>query len=440
MYRNAMVELREWKNRVDRQPLILQGARQVGKTWLMKEFARIEYKDFVYINFDEQKEYRNVFGDNLIPQRIIEELEIRFECEIIPQDTLIIFDEIQECNRALISLKYFCEEAPQYNIIAAGSLLGVAMHTGNSYPVGKVDILTLYPMTFAEFLEAAQERRYNKIIDSRDYTLFNAIKDDIVRYFKHYLFVGGMPKAVLAYIRDKDFKEVRRQQEIILDSYRGDFSKHISSTAFPKVAIIWDAVPTQLTREHKRFIYKDMQQGARASNFEDAMSWLVRTGLIYKINNVSKPEFPLATYQVFGFKLFILDVGLFGACVGLTIQNLVDDKFAVFNNFKGALAEQYVLQELEALGKDLKIFYWSKASGAEIDFLVQYNGHIIPIEVKSDENRQAKSLKIYIKDYKPKYAIRASLAGYGKQDFFYSIPLYLIGQLKDIIDAHKGGD
>ncbi|MDR0823265.1 MAG: AAA family ATPase [Endomicrobium sp.] len=435
MQRNAIKYLIDWKNKSDRMPLIIQGARQVGKTWIMEEFGKLEFKNVIYINFDENEELQTVFAKNLSPQRIIEELEAVFKQKISAENTLLIFDEIQECNRALTSLKYFCEQAPQYHIIAAGSLLGVAMHKDASFPVGKVDILNLYPLSFAEFLEAAGETRFSGIIEKQNYSLLSAIKDDLFRYLKHYFFVGGMPKSVLAYIENKDFDEVRRIQERILDTYRLDFSKHINAASIPKVAMIWDIIPSELSLEHKKFLYKDMKPGARASQFEDAMQWLENTGLIYKIHNVSNPMLPLRAYQSGAFKFFIVDIGLMSAQVDLTVDNLIEPNTQVFSHFNGALTEQFVLQELEALEDKPKIFYWTNEKGkAEIDFLIQDKGLIIPIEVKAALNVKAKSLKYFIETYEPPIAVRSSLLDYSRNNNLFEIPLYLISKFRKVVN------
>ncbi|MDR0822282.1 MAG: ATP-binding protein [Endomicrobium sp.] len=436
MERNAMQGLVNWKNKIDKMPLLIEGARQVGKTWLMQEFGKIQYKNTVYVNFDVNIKARGIFENNIEPQNIINRLEFMFDCKINPCETLLIFDEIQECNRALVCLKYFCEQAPQYNIVSAGSLLGVAIRKGNSFPVGKVETLNLYPLTFAEFLQALGETRYQTGLQADDISVFNLIEDDLIARLKLYYFIGGMPKAILSYIQNQNLKAVREIQEDILGNYEKDFSKHINSSSIPKVGMIWDSIPIQLAREKKQWIYKSMKEGARASLYEDALYWLQKVGLIYKVNRVESIGLPLAAYAKEAFKLYMLDVGLLSAKSDLTIQNLSEPNYELFNHFKGALTEQFVMQELKSLDIKPKIFYWAndrKNGIAEVDFVIQNEGEIIPIEAKSSINLHAKSLKTYMDYYSPKAAIRTSLAKYGKNKNLYDIPLYLIGQFQKII-------
>jgi predicted AAA+ superfamily ATPase len=435
MYRKAMESLIRWKNRPDRQPLILEGARQVGKTWLMKEFGRTTYQRTLYINFDMDARVRELFDRNIDPAHIIGELELLFGGKIDPQTTLIVFDEIQECNRALVSLKYFCEDAPGYHIIAAGSMLGVAIHRGNSFPVGKVETLELYPLSFAEFLEAIGEKRYAMALTAGDWQAFRVLADDLTKALKYYYFTGGMPQAVLAFAEDRDLDKVRRIQNEITGNFEKDFSKHINAPSIPKVALIWNTVPSQLAREKKQFIYKHMKEGARASQYEDALYWLERVGLVYRVSRVSTPSLPLAGFAEDTFKLYLLDVGLLSAMSGLTAENLTEPGEELFNRYKGALTEQFVLQEIKTLGQGAQIFYWAndrKKGEAEVDFIIQYEGEIIPIEAKAALNLKAKSLKTYMDYYKPKWAIRTSLSPYGQNRNLYDIPLYLIAQMPGI--------
>jgi predicted AAA+ superfamily ATPase len=436
MKRTAIKKLTEWKNSLHRKPLVIDGARQVGKTWLMQEFGRVAYKKVVYINFDIDLEAHSFFEDNLKPENIIRSLEYKVGFKIIPEDTLIIFDEIQECNRALRSLKYFCEDVPQYHVISAGSLLGVAIHHGDSFPVGKVDRLELFPMNFAEFLDAVGENRYGMIMRDQRYEKFSVIESEIIARLKQYYFVGGMPEAVREFAETRDHGKVRTIQRTNLKSYESDFSKHIDISSIPRVGMIWNSIPKQLSKENKQFIYRDMKEGARASQFETALYWLEHVGLAYKINRVETPSLPLSAYGKEAFKLYMIDVGLLSACAGLTLQNLAEPNPKIFNQFKGALTEQFVLQELKSLSLDMRIYYWAndrRKGTAEVDFLVQHNGEIIPIEVKAEKNLQAKSLQAYIKYYAPKVAIRTSLGQYGKHSPILDIPLYLIGQFPNII-------
>jgi predicted AAA+ superfamily ATPase len=434
MTRIGIEKLVAWKNKHNRMPLMINGARQVGKTWLMQEFGRTEYKNTLYINFDKDDKAKEIFASNLNPKRIMSELALKFDTNITPDETLIIFDEIQECDRALVSLKYFCEDAPEYHVVSAGSLLGVAIHQGDSFPVGKVDMLNLYPMNFAEFLDAVDEKRYHTIVEKHDWALFSVIENDLIRLLKHYYYIGGMPKAVLTYIETGDLNEVRRVQEDILTSFRADFSKHVNTPSIPKIGMLWESVPAQLAKEKKRFVFRDMKAGARSSQFEDALWWLEQVGLIYKVNRVPTAMLPLTAYQEReAFKLYMVDVGLLSAQAGLTIQNLAEPNAELFSHFKGALTEQYVLQELKTFKDGRFIFYWANDKGkAEVDFLMQHEGEIIPIEAKASVNLQAKSLKAYIDYYAPKMAVRTSLARYGRNKNLYDIPLYLIGQLQQI--------
>ena len=435
MKRKIMQDMVVWKNNPNRMPLIIEGARQVGKTWLMKKFGSEHYENIVYFNFDDNRKLQKLFDQDLDTNRLISELELVSRSKIIPHETLIIFDEIQECNRALVSLKYFCENAPEYHIISAGSLLGVAIHGNNSFPVGKVNTLQLYPMTFAEFLDAVDETRYQKLIENRAYDSAYAIADDLINHLKYYYFVGGMPKAVHTFVTQKNLEEVRKIQKNILADYERDFSKHIDAPSIPKIGLIWHSIPSQLAKENKQFIYKEMKQGARASQFEHAFYWLSKVGLIHILNRIETPNLPLAAYKKEAFKVYMLDVGLLSAQSGLTIQNLTNPDPEVFNHFKGALTEQYVLQELKAATKE-NIFYWindRKKGVAEVDFLLQHEGNIIPIEAKASINLRAKSLKAYINYYEPPVALRTSLTRLGRNGNLYDIPLYLLGEFQNII-------
>ena len=440
MKRRVERQLLAWKNNPNKMPLIMEGARQVGKTWIMKEFGFEYYKNTVYFNFDNSRQLHRLFEADLNPHRIISELEFMSGQKIIPRETLVIFDEIQECNRALASLKYFCENAPEYHVISAGSLLGIAIHGGNSFPVGKVDTIRLYPMTFAEFLDAIGETRYRKIVERKAYNSAYAIENDLINHLKHYYFVGGMPKAVQAFVSNKNLEEVRQIQKNILLDYERDFSKHIDAPSIPKVGIIWNSIPSQLAKENKQFIYKEMKQGARASQFESAFHWLIKVGLIYTVNRIETPRLPLSAYEQSAFKVYMLDVGLLSARSDLTIQNFVNPNFEVFNDFRGALTEQYVLQELQAATEEKNnIFYWMndrKKGQAEVDFLLQYEGNIIPIEAKASINLKAKSLKVYMDYYNPRFALRTSLSKFGRNKNLYDIPLYLIGELPEILRSN----
>lgn len=437
MKRKTIRELLAWKNDPNKMPLIIDGARQVGKTWLMKEFGAAHYQNALYFNFDSNRKLHKLFEQDLNTERLISELALLSGNKIIPHETLIIFDEIQECNRALISLKYFYENAHEYHIVSAGSLLGIAIHDKNSFPVGKVSTIRLYPMTFAEFLDALGETRYQMIVENKAYNAAYVIENDLINYLKYYYFVGGMPKAVYSFATQRNFEKVRRIQRDILTDYERDFSKHIDAASIPKVGSIWNAIPNQLAKENKQFVYKELKHGARANQFETALYWLSKVGLIHMVNKIETPNLPLSAYKKEVFKLYMLDVGLLSARADLTIRDFMNPDPEVFNCFKGALTEQYVLQELKAaLGWKNDIFYWKndrKKGLAEVDFLLQYEGDIIPIEAKASINLRAKSLKAYMNYYDPRVSIRTSLASFKKSEKLYDIPLYLISEFPEII-------
>lgn len=437
MRRNALEKLSAWKERSGRKPLIIQGARQVGKTWLMKEFGRTAYANTVYLNFDGHPGLGAFFESDLDPRRIIAGLEIEFHQKIVPETTLVIFDEIQECNRALVSLKYFCENTPEYHLMAAGSFLGVAAHEGNSFPVGKVNMMTLYPLNFAEFLEAAGEEELVRAMLLLDRPLLKVFRDKLTRFLKYYFYVGGMPEAVQAFSRNGDLETVREIQRAIVHSYGADFSKHIHGPDIPKVGLLWDSIPAQLAREKKKFVYSDIKSGARAREYENALGWLVKSGLVYQVNRVSLPNLPLISYQEReNFKLFMLDLGLLSAKSGLDIKTILEGDTAVFNHFKGALTEQYVLQELKSFDDDLPVFYWAnRKNTSEIDFVIQKWDEVIPLEVKASVNLKAKSLRAYMDAFKPRTALRTSLAELSRNGRLLEIPLYLIGRYQELCGA-----
>jgi predicted AAA+ superfamily ATPase len=357
MKRTAYQELLTWKTSPDRKPLLLQGARQVGKTWLMEEFGNNEYKNYLSLNFDKKPGLSAYFDGDISPVHIIRSLEQYFDTVISPQDTLIIFDEVQESSRALNSLKYFCEEAPQYHIIAAGSFLGIATHGG--FPVGKVDRLTLYPLSFYEFLEGIGKGRYVETIKKQEFDLIRTASKDYAGFLKTYFYVGGMPKAVAAYAERENLREVRSIQNNILADYRDDFSKHITPVNTPKVEMIWNSIPRHLAKEKKKFVYKELKAGARAYAFEDAMNWLFDTKLVYKIVRTEENKLPLASYANEGtFKLYMLDIGLFGAKSALDISAMLEPNDTLFGIFNGAMTEQFVMQELNASG--FALYYWGR--------------------------------------------------------------------------------
>ena len=429
MYREVEKHLLIWKNSVNRKPLILRGARQVGKTWIMKEFGKKYYKSCAYVSLDENERMEEVFREAFDIQRILLSLEIEVGFKIKAEETLIILDEIQEIPRALKSLKYFQENAPQYHIIAAGSLLGIALHEGTSFPVGKVDFCDLYPFTFREFLMACGEQMLVEIMDERQFDVMKAFKSKYIDYLKYYYYVGGMPEAVLQFVTDHDLKMVRAVQNKLLLAYENDLSKHAPNEIVTRIRLLWNSIPAQLAKENKKFIYGLVREGARAREYEVAITWLLDIGLIYKVNRVKKPDFPLCAYQDFSaFKLFVLDVGLLGAMSRLSAKVILEGS-RLFEEFQGALTEQYVLQQL-VVNPENDIFYWSSESGtAELDFLVQNDDRIIPIEVKAEENLQAKSLKIFTEKYKNENAVRTSMSDYRKEEWLTNLPLYAVGNL-----------
>ena len=427
MKRFAISQLTAWKNLANRKPLVIRGARQVGKTWLMKEFGKQEFKNFVYINFDSNPDMANLFEGSLQISRLIAGLQI-YSGQKITTDTLLIFDEIQEVPRALSSLKYFCEEAPEYAVIAAGSLLGVAMHKGTSFPVGKVDFLDLFPLSFTEFLNATGNENLVDLLESGDWQLITSFKNKYIELLRYYYFIGGMPEAVQTFIDENDFNAVRKVQQNILTAYEQDFSKHAPHETVPRIRMVWQSIPSQLAKENRRFVYGALRKGARAKDFELAIQWLKDCGLISQVIRLSKPSLPLPAYADEGFKMFLSDVGLLGAMSGLDVGTLLHGN-AFFNEFKGALTEQYVAQELRcSLG--LTPCYWSaEHATAEVDFMFQYKSGIYPVEVKAEENLKAKSLKVYSDKYTPAISIRTSMSDYRNEEWLLNLPLYGISQI-----------
>lgn len=424
MQRGLLQTLIIWKEKVDRKPLIIRGARQVGKTWLMKEFGKTHYKNIAYVNFETALSLHHVFESGFEVEKLIMALKIETGADIIPGETLIILDEIQECEAAITSLKYFQENANQYHIVAAGSLLGVATNKNRSFPVGKVDFLDLHPLSFSEFLLAVNEPQLLDLLQKKDWNLITAFKSKYIDLLKQYYYVGGMPEVVLTFINQKDFKKVREKQLNILTSYEQDFSKHAPNEIVPRIRLVWQSLPSQLAKENRKFTYGNLKKGARAREFELAIEWLTNAGIIHKVNRCNKPGMPLIAYTVLSdFKLFLLDVGLLAAMGNLDIHTLINEQ-SLFEEFKGALTEQYVLQQLKSIDQ-LPIYYWSaEKATAEIDFLIQYQNRIIPIEVKAAENLKAKSLKTYHQKFSPEISIRTSLSDYRKEDWLVNLPLY----------------
>ena len=429
MYRNAIEKLDQWKKKKHRKPLIIEGARQVGKTWLMKEFGHQAYKDTFYINFDSNSRMAELFAADLNTERLIMGIELDIGRKIVPEDTLLIFDEIQELPRALASLKYFYENAPQYHIVCAGSLLGIALHQGTSFPVGKVDFLSLYPLSFREFLSETAGQRFTDLLDSGDYTMITAFKQTYIDALRQYYFVGGMPEAVQCFLEEKDFNEVRLIQKRILAAYEQDFSKHAPAEIVPRIRMIWNSIPSQLAKENKKFIYGLVQEGARAKEYESAIMWLSDCGLIHKIGRVNHAGLPLKAYEdLKAFKLFLVDLGLLGCMTGLKQRTLLEGN-DLFSEFKGALTEQYVCQQLKTLN-DLNIYYYTnERSSCEIDFVIDTGEQIIPVEVKAEVNLKAKSLKTYVEKFNPAIAVRTSMADYKQESWLTNLPLYAIGSI-----------
>ena len=412
--------------RKTKKPLIIHGARQVGKTWLMKEFGNIAYTDTVYINFENNPQMAGLFAADMKIDRIITGIEIYNGRKIDPQNTLLIFDEIQEVPAALTSLKYFNENAPQYQIVCAGSLLGVALHPGTSFPVGKVEFLDLYPLSLTEFMLAMQKGQFADLLKNGDLDMATTFKQEYVDLLKHYYYVGGMPEAVQNFAENRDFNSVRDIQQRILTAYEQDFSKHAPNAEVPRIRMLWNSIPSQLTKENKKFIYGLIKEGARAKDYEMSMLWLTDCGLVHKVQRATKPNLPLKAYEdLKAFKLFLVDVGLLSCLVRLG-QTVLLDGDRLFNEFKGALTEQYVLQQLKTV-KELGTYYWTNDRGsAEIDFLLDTGTEVIPVEVKAEKNLKAKSLKTYCEKFKPKTAIRTSMSDYKKEDWLTNIPLWAI--------------
>ena len=431
MYRYAINDLIAWKNSPNHMPLIIKGARQVGKTWLMQEFGKTQYEKVAYISFDSNPRLDTLFRKDFNIKRLIDGLNIEVGFNITPKNTLIIFDEIQENPLALTSLKYFCENAPEYDIVAAGSLLGVAHHKGTGFPVGKVEYLNLYPLSFKEFLLAMNENQILGIIDKNDFEMQKVFKERIIDLLRRYCYVGGMPKAVLSFSQKQDYNLVRKIQRNILSDYESDFSKHIPPEQVERTRLLWNAIPSQLVKENKKCVYGKIKQGARAKDFEIALNWLINSGLVHKVSRVTEPNMPLKAYEdVSAYKLFLLDVGLLGAMNALDSRSLLEND-KLFNDYNGSITEQYVLQEFKTIG-ELPVFYWA-SNRAELDFLIQYQNNIIPVEAKATINLQAKSLKSFRQKYEPKISVRTSLADYEENTGLFNIPLYDIENVKKII-------
>ena len=426
MKRKIYKQLLKWKENKDRKPLMLLGARQVGKTWIMQHFGKKEYKNVAYINCDDEPRMKQLFELDYNIDRILITIQAITGVRITPAATLIIMDEIQEVPRGLHSLKYFCEKAPEYHVMVAGSLLGVTLGKGESFPVGKVDMLTMYPMDYEEFLDATGNEGWIELLHSKDWGLIDIMKPKMTELLRQYYFVGGMPGVVSKFIENTDLQQVRTLQRDILEAYRRDISKHTSAAESTRIREVLDSLPSQLARENKKFIYGAVRKGSRAKDFELAIQWLVDAGIVYKVSRIKEPKIPLKFYEDRdAFKLFLLDCGLL-ACMTDTSadQMLIGDN--AFTEFKGAFTEQYVLQQLLALG--LKPYYWSNTkTPSEIDFIIQDSQRVIPVEVKAEENVRARSLAQFIKDNPELKGLRISMKGYVDQEWMENIPIIAIG-------------
>lgn len=431
MKRNAIEQLLAWKNSTDRKPLVLKGARQVGKTWLMEEFGRLYYEDTFYFNFDEEDELQSIFETNKNPHRIIELLGMIKGKKILPEKHLIIFDEVQECSEALNSLKYFCEKANEYHIISAGSLLGTLLAKPKSYPVGKVNLLNISPMTFDEFLAASDEGLYSYYTGvQKGQRIEEIFHHRLLDAYNYYLIIGGMPECVQSWITHKDPAEISRIQQELIELYENDFSKHNGKVNSGRILMVFRSLVTQLSKDNEKFIYGCVREGARAREFEEAIERLVSAGMVLRIYNVSKPEHPLKAYeQLNHFKLFMFDVGLMKHMAAISNEAIL---LKSDYQFKGALTENYVLQQIKAI-YDTEPKYYAPTSTNEIDFVVQDGMNIIPIEVKAGESVTSASFKNYIKEYKPEKAVRLSKLGYEINDSFVNLPLYLANKMHELV-------
>lgn len=425
MERSIYSSLKKWKESPTRKPLILQGARQVGKTYILKEFGAREYSEVVYINCDDNNDMQNMFVDYDV-DRIIRSLSAISGVSIKPSTTLLILDEIQEVERGLASLKYFCEKAPEYHVAVAGSLLGITLHEGTSFPVGKVDMLYMYPMDFEEFLLAMGKEQLVELLRSNSWAALTPLRGMLTELLRQYYFVGGMPEAVKAYVERGDIWEVRSIHSKIIDAYRNDMSKHAPKQQVQRINMVWNSIPSQLARDNKKFIYGALRKGARANDFEIAIQWLVDSGLVHKVHRISKPVVPLKFYEdMSSFKLFLLDCGLLGALSETPPEQiLIGDN--VFEEYKGAFTENYVLQQLKSLPRTFVYYYSNDNSTLEIDFVVQHDTHIIPIEVKAEENLRAKSLRQFVTDNPGLHGVRFSMSDYREQDWLTNVPLWAV--------------
>lgn len=429
MERSLFKELNIWKKSKNRKPLIIQGARQVGKTWLMQTFGKREFKQIAYLNFESNNRLKEVFIADFNIERIISVFEIETNIKINTSNCLLIFDEIQEAEKGLTALKYFYEKAPQYYIIAAGSLLGISLQKKNSFPVGKVDLMRLYPMSFMEFLNSTGEEKIATQLQNKNWAVLASFHEKLIELLRLYYFIGGMPEVVANYIQEKNLNSVRAIQQKIIIGYENDFAKHAPNEIIPKIKLVWHSLIAQLAKENRKFIYGQIKKGARAKDFETAINWLVDAGLVLKINRLEKPALPISAYADFdAFKLFLVDIGLLNAIANLD-PKIILEKNNILKEYKGALTEQFVCQQLKLKNE---LYYWTAPNAtAEIDFIIQSKNEIIPIEVKAEENLKSKSLKLYVENFSPNMAIRTSMSNYRKESWLTNIPLYAIEGITD---------
>ena len=426
-------KLLTWKNSKDRKPLILKGVRQCGKTWLLKEFGKNNYENVAYFNFEGNEALQESFSQDLDVKRLIEELSILNNKVIKPENTLIIFDEIQFCNKALTSLKYFYENAPEYHIVCAGSLLGITLSKPLSFPVGKVDFLELRPLNFYEFLLANNEKMLIEYLERNTNKVNATFENKLINYLKYYNIVGGMPEVVDKWINTKDIEQVEKIQDIILNSYELDFAKHAPLSDTPKLNLIWDYIPRELSKENSKFVYGHVKSGARAKDLEDALQWLISAGLCYKVNKIEKPNIPISSYvDTQSFKVYMCDIGLLRRKAKVEASIILSNDNTVYKEFKGAMAENFALLELISINGEIP-FYWKSSNTAEVDFIWQLKDKIIPIEVKSSKNIGSRSLTLYRQKYKPEIAIKTSLRNVDIQENIINIPLYLLWNLTKFI-------
>ena len=431
MERTLIHELLVWKEKENRKPLILKGVRQCGKTYLLKDFGNRYYDNVAYFNFEETDSLISVFEKDYDTKRIILELELFLGKSIKPGTTLIILDEIQECGRALTAMKYFCENAPEYHIVCAGSLLGIALHKQLSFPVGKVDFLTLYPMSFSEFLRACGSETLADYVDNfkKGDTVPEPIGDKLTTFLRQYYITGGMPEVVSTWQKTNNIEEVERVQLNIINRYELDFAKHAPAKDFPKLTAIWRSIPEQLAKENTKFIFSHVKKGWRSKDLEDALEWLIAAGLVYKVCKIEKPFIPLSSYaDDTSFKLYMADIGILRKLSKLPYEVILDAT-PNYKEFKGSLTENYVLCEL-VKSVDETLYYWSSGNTAEVDFILQSASEIVPVEVKSERNVKARSLAEYRKKYTPKYSVKTSMKNETNGEEVLNIPLYLISALE----------